>query len=858
MTPDRSRPQTVVAPPRTINVQKFAESRASELESLHSIIKNCLNNDFRSQRSKRRRTTGHDNRVTKNRHRKKRKVGNNDVDKTDSLENDKEAPRRVRRRTELRMNPSSGFLTSGDGTKRLRTHIWHAKRFTMAKLWGFYLPLGLQGRGRGSRALLKKLKDSVLVHDASYSSAIQLEGPEDILMSILDNMIVPSPSQCENASQDILSGAICGNAMLHHYGVSFSSAIAPVTYMWQPRNVHGLNVKVSNVDECERQNRVDDFASSRRLWIFIHASAHKEGFEALQSACIQQMNASTCTVSCISLDDRVAKLEVIGSRTLQVLKKTLHPATCSAEKSSLLKKCSATGCDRGSQFVKIFEEDQIPSFGVVSLTVFDPRAFTKEGIANAPDINALGMQAYKEHEIKGHGGLVENPKEECNLLSRQCLEFEESCDSSECMDLWHVDKELSPPVEESVVCMERHNQRIELFRIGDRISGASNTPNNMQFPRSCPLLLIKNYGQKSSIRRWSILLPLSWVKVFWSSLITNGAHAIGLREKQWIACEAELPYFPSDFPDCNSYSCFMKMEAAAADEKVERNPPSMRPFGVPILPPWSSVHLALDKRSFVERNYQVQCKDFSTKERAKNSLVDYSDCRTCSPDADDHCHIPFVGFIARTSYILSQFLDKINGSRLLLFPKFPNRKECISNFIKDEKMVNEHSDKVIYRVNYGPKLCFVRVLLRAYSKGFFEGGAVVCAPHVDDILLWTQRSENSDRELQITESSVRSYFVQQDGKWECQLPTDPSSRDSFRLPIGFVTTGFVQGSKKPVALALCEAINLACLREDQWRVPSIKRRKEIYVLVRNLRSTAYRLAMANIILEQREEDIEYM
>nr|GMD92264.1 ribonucleases P/MRP protein subunit POP1-like isoform X2 [Ipomoea batatas] len=177
-------------------------------------------------------------------------------------------------------------------------------------------------------------------------------------------------------------------------------------------------------------------------------------------------------------------------------------------------------------------------------------------------------------------------------------------------------------------------------------------------------------------------------------LITNGAHAIGLREKQWIACEAELPYFPSDFPDCNSYSCFMKMEAAAADEKVERNPPSMRPFGVPILPPWNSVHLALDKRSFVERNYQVQCKDFSTKERTKNSLVDYSDCRTCSPDADDHCHIPFVGFIARTSYILSQFLDKINGSHLLLFPKFPNRKECVSNFIKDEKMVNEHSDKL--------------------------------------------------------------------------------------------------------------------------------------------------------------------
>lgn len=33
-------------------------------------------------------------------------------------------------------------------------------------------------RGKGSRALLKKLKQGVLVHDASYYSAVQLEGPE--------------------------------------------------------------------------------------------------------------------------------------------------------------------------------------------------------------------------------------------------------------------------------------------------------------------------------------------------------------------------------------------------------------------------------------------------------------------------------------------------------------------------------------------------------------------------------------------------------------------------------------------------------------------------------------------------------
>ena len=62
-----------------------------------------------------------------------------------------------------------------------------------------------------------------------------------------------------------------------------------------------------------------------------------------------------------------------------------------------------------------------------------------------------------------------------------------------------------------------------------------------------------------------------------------------------------------------------------------------------------------------------------------------------------------------------------------------------------------------------------------------------------------------------------------------------------------------------MAIALCEAVLLAHLRDDQWKAISVsKRRKEIYVLVRNLRSTAYRLALATIFLEAQEEDLEFM
>ena len=147
MATDGIKRSSLAPPPRSLNVEKFVESRAAELEALHSVVADRLNNDFRSQRNKRRRTTGFDNRDANKRFRKRQKTGVVDKGNVVASEKDeKKVPRRIRRRVELKCNPEHGYSTSGDGTKRLRTHVWHAKRFTMTKLWGFYLPLGLQGR----------------------------------------------------------------------------------------------------------------------------------------------------------------------------------------------------------------------------------------------------------------------------------------------------------------------------------------------------------------------------------------------------------------------------------------------------------------------------------------------------------------------------------------------------------------------------------------------------------------------------------------------------------------------------------------------------------------------------------------
>ena len=70
---------------------------------------------------------------------------------------------------------------------------------------------------------------------------------------------------------------------------------------------------------------------------------------------------------------------------------------------------------------------------------------------------------------------------------------------------------------------------------------------------------------------------------------------------------------------------------------------------------------------------------------------------------------------------------------------------------------------------------------------------------------------------------------------------------------------YVVNSKKPTAVGFCEAKLLAQLREQQSRqTVQGEARAEIRLFVRNLRSAAYRRALATIALEEEREDTEFM
>ncbi|XLS94372.1 hypothetical protein HN51_070380 [Arachis hypogaea] len=474
-----------------------------------------------------------------------------------------------------------------------------------------------------------------------------------------------------------------------------------------------------------------------------------------------------------------------------------------------------------------YNKDKFSSVAILSLNVKDPRQLCgKRTISSVEPSSAEVVNGAQE-------SIHEELEKTSELASSTWSKLENKQYHNN--DLWYAkSRRLRTPLAESVICNEKHHKRLTHYCLDDVDSREANSLTEEQCSRSCPILLVKHH-RKELFRGCSIILPLSWVKAFWIPLISYGAHAIGLQEMHWIAHEMGLPAFLSDFPDCKAYSCFMSAKAAAFDKKAKLHPPSKRP---------ESSHLAsMGKINAVETT------DVST-------LEDLTDLNSLPKKIDSENSL-FDGTVARTGSVLTNFLNETKGGQLSLFPYAADGDEKITKFIKGEVNINPSCQNSVISDH---RLCFLRVHLRSFKKGLFEEGAVICAPHPSDTYLLTSCIEKSEG-FQLPQSALESYFKEEHSskRWEMHVPDDSNAREYHRWPIGFVTSAAVQGSKRLVAGGFCEAVLLANLREDQWKeMPAKRRKNDIYVLVRNLRSVAYRLALASVVLEYQENDTKFM
>uniref|UniRef100_A0A7N0UN87 Uncharacterized protein n=1 Tax=Kalanchoe fedtschenkoi TaxID=63787 RepID=A0A7N0UN87_KALFE len=843
------------AAPRTVNVQKFAESRGLELESLQSLVANRLNNDFRSQRNGRKRTTGHDDRLAKKNDRKrKRQAGSRGS--SGQVEEQKRVSRRVRRRMELRDNPVDGFSTSGDGSKRLRTHVWHAKRFTMTQLWGFNLPLGLQGRGRGSRALLKWYKRGTLVHDASYYTCVELKGSEASLLSVLKMVLVPPSETMPKDDCPVLAGAICGNAMLHHVELPSPQAIAPVTYMWRPIQPQEIRSNEHcDREGCDDSNCPKDHSSHRQLWIWLHASVVDEGFEALKVACSKLINETGNVITMSSLGGKLTKFQVMGSKVGQLLRRVLE--VVGSDNGRQLHTCSVLkphSCPHQMKPLELETEDKSVSHSIISLTVRDPRDISVCTNVLASEGDSLEPSLRKKPGVEDEGQIAD-PEILDNCGSFEFSSLNIARDTFTNKTLWDTKNGVDPPVDEHSLSAEKHSLQLASYSIADLSSKASVDLAKLKQPRSCSIMLIKDATNGGLHTGWTIILPVSWAKTFWIPLILNGAHAIGLREKHWIASEVGLPFFPWDFPDCNAYASYKAAEAAKLNLEADRRPLAVSPIRVPIQTPWNCVQLALDA-DFSKPVPSNSTKNIPEAIVVHDDLSGKLDKAASDSIQQNHDATRFPGTVARTSSELVSFADQNIGQNFPLFP-FSMNKNRLSDWELSENIDQAQNGFAPQEKNRN--LFFVRVTLHAFKEGVFEEGAVVCAPSPADVQSW----KSSFCSVIVHKTEMCSFhsiaWMLPSGHWALQIPEDPDLLRTHRWPVGFVTTGFVRGSKKVAACAFCDASLLGLMRREQWRnIPAKNRKRDIYVLVRNLRSNTYRLAIANVVLEHQESDAGLM
>ena len=166
-----------------------------------------------------------------------------------------------------------------------------------------------------------------------------------------------------------------------------------------------------------------------------------------------------------------------------------------------MKKHSAAESDHDFQLKKssvLENEEDFCSHAILSLRVKDPRIMPEKSFADVPESLSTGMLGVSEAEAKEDVALAGIQDKNKELLFSFGSKPRGNSTIYDNKDLWDRSGG-SPPVEESVLCMEKHSLRMDKFCIDAPNSGMLNNSTKVQCSRSCPIVLLKNNNQKGSL-----------------------------------------------------------------------------------------------------------------------------------------------------------------------------------------------------------------------------------------------------------------------------------------------------------------------------------------------------------------------
>lgn len=198
--------------------------------------------------------------------------------------------------------------------RRLESHVWHAKRMAMQDTgWGWTLPEGEPGRGRGSRAFMRTLKTGTVMHDASYWCPLLLEGPVAAVRKCLQKMMGPVwMGTVLEALEDVEQGLMREvEAVLHAVGQYPRGALGPCRIVVLPAR--------------RSPAAVDDHAPrAARVNVWAHGACASVVYDALVEAVKDAVEASVQVLALRRIELRGHGADAALGRALFASSSTSH------------------------------------------------------------------------------------------------------------------------------------------------------------------------------------------------------------------------------------------------------------------------------------------------------------------------------------------------------------------------------------------------------------------------------------------------------------------------------------------------------------------------------------------------------
>ncbi|KAH8104719.1 POP1-domain-containing protein [Cristinia sonorae] len=548
--------------PGSLDVERFAEARAFEINAMHTAMQTARQSASHRAwqelpRHLRRRAASHDVRRVPLRLRDKARA---EMDPMRKKALRRKHPQHGKDKKLQRTEP---LLKRQKDKVWLETHIWHAKRMKMENMWGYRL--AVQPTEKAFRPSHRASVHGSILHDASYYGFLEMCGPEAILRSVFERCCDPqSPSP---SAPRFLTGARACDTHIYKPGAYPFGLIAPVTVIWQsskdtmheepgPRTVHkAKHPKHPNEDNLQVKS-----TPIRSVWVRVHPSIFTEVYIALQTAASYALDAAKAangadskvvlSVEIADLRERLNVFEIMGAKSSQVLKGALKPLF---EKG---RKDFATFWD---SLGNLQTTASLPRNMIIGFTVNDPR---------------LSFPPKNAHVQLKASNPMSTPV--ANIFPSSHLALSGIWDEK-------ARDQLKKPKYKKKDLDERRAQNV--------VPGTSLQPK--QQDDRIPILLIQrsleslsegatpgsssNADASSSLHGWTLIIPSGWAMPFFSSLIYTGTRVAGQRERQTQFFEAGKSYFPRDYPFTESYQAFADDRKAEDEAKWLRKPPAKRP-----------------------------------------------------------------------------------------------------------------------------------------------------------------------------------------------------------------------------------------------------------------------------------------